>query len=205
MTTTNRCRTTLKNELVGRKYSYFWSCTCFRKYFCWRGKIVFVFVLIDQLWPIRFLDWANIRIPQLFFSSTFNSNQSGVRPETLALDRLVVYYATSPSFFFRNNSWTAADIDMKLGIPLRTPILRRLMKKSDSGKTFLRYSQFCDVSSRHSGSKKRNARKFVKNTFLKEIARKMHTRYKLGSSTSCISRILEMFRFLPPKLHFFFK
>ena len=40
-----------------------------------------------------------------------------------------------PPSFFQNNSWTLADIDMKLGMTLRTSILRRLVKeKSDSGK-----------------------------------------------------------------------
>ena len=36
-------------------------------------------------------------------------------------------YHALPSVFFRNNSWTLADIDMKLDITLRTSILRRLV------------------------------------------------------------------------------
>ena len=44
---------------------------------------------------------------------------------------------------------------MKLGMTLRTSILRRLVKeKSDSGKQKLRYSRFCDVTSRDFGAKK---------------------------------------------------
>ena len=44
---------------------------------------------------------------------------------------------------------------MKLGMTLRTSILRRLVKeKSDSGKTILRYSRFFDVNSRDFGAKK---------------------------------------------------
>ena len=43
---------------------------------------------------------------------------------------------------------------MKLGMTLRLSILRRLVKeKSDSGKK-LRYSRFCDVTSRDFGAKK---------------------------------------------------
>ena len=32
--------------------------------------------------------------------------------------------------FFRNNSWTLADIDMKLGMTLRTSIRRRMVPKN---------------------------------------------------------------------------
>ena len=81
-----------------------------------------------------------------------------------------------PPRFFRNNSWTLADIDMKLGMPLRTSILRRLAQKSDSGNKILRYSRFCDVTSRDFGAKKINVWKFIKNTFVKRIARKLHKR-----------------------------
>ena len=44
---------------------------------------------------------------------------------------------------------------MKLGITVQTSILRRLVKeKSESGKQILRYSRFCDVTSRDFGAKK---------------------------------------------------
>ena len=95
----------------------------------------------------------------------------------LTLNRLRGAGVFRPPLFFRNNSWTLAVIDMKLGMPLRTSILRRLVKKkSDSANKVLRYSRFCDVTSRDFGAKKINVWKFVKNTFVKRIARNLHKR-----------------------------
>ena len=79
-----------------------------------------------------------------------------------------------PPRFFWNNSWTLADIDMKLGMPLRTSILRRSVKKNPIRAKKLRYSRFCDVTSCDFGAKKINVWKFIKNTFVKRIARKLH-------------------------------
>ena len=39
-------------------------------------------------------------------------------------------FSAPPPRLFRNNSWTQAEIDMKLGMTLRTSILRRLVKKN---------------------------------------------------------------------------
>ena len=48
--------------------------------------------------------------------------------ELLSFDRQGdLNYAPSPRFF-RNNSLTAADIDIKLEIHILTPVLRRLMR-----------------------------------------------------------------------------
>ena len=67
-------------------------------------------------------------------------------------------------------------MDMKFDMTLWTTMLRRcsMPKKSDKGKTKLRYNQFCDVTSRDFGAKKINVWKFVQNKFVKLIARKLH-------------------------------
>ena len=46
----------------------------------------------------------------------------------LTLNRLGAFSAPPPRFF-RSNSWTLADIDMKLGMPLRTSVRGLLQKK----------------------------------------------------------------------------
>ena len=82
-----------------------------------------------------------------------------------------------PPRFFRNNSWTLADIDMKLGMTLRTSMLRRLVKeKSDSCNFFLDITDFVTSPPAILVRKKINVWKFVKNTFVKRIVRNLHKR-----------------------------
>ena len=64
----------------------------------------------------------------------------------------------TPPRFFRNISWTLANIDMKLGMSkfqfLDINSTSFGVKKLDLGKTKIRYSLFGDVTSRDFGAKK---------------------------------------------------
>ena len=63
---------------------------------------------------------------------------------------------------------------MKLGMTLRTSILRRLVKeKSDSGHKILRYSRFYDVTSRDFGAKKDKCLKIRQKYFCKANCKKL--------------------------------
>ena len=64
----------------------------------------------------------------------FGKNRGGVMSPSaggqgLTLNRLGGLITPFPRFF-RNNSWTLADIDMKLGMTLRISVLRRLVSKN---------------------------------------------------------------------------
>ena len=119
----------------------------------------------------------------------------------LTLDRLEAYYAPL-SFVFFNNFWTAADVDMKLGIPLRTAIIRRSMPKKVrlNWATKLRYSQFRDVTSRDFGPKNK-CLKIRQKYIFEENCKKMHIRSKLNylgmMATWWLSRICEILSFDP--------
>ena len=122
----------------------------------------FVWYLWRQVFSIPLRPWADGGL-----TVSCLDRHSPVR--VLSLNRLGGAYH-APTRFFRNNSWTLADIDMKLGMTLRTSILRRLEKeKSDSGKKWDIPSRFCDITSRDFGAKKINVWKFVKIRLWREL------------------------------------
>ena len=109
---------------------------------------------------------------------------------TLTLNRLGGL-SRSPLVFFRNNSWTLSDIDMKLGMTLWTSFLRRLVKeKSNSGKKHLRYSRFCDVTSREKDKCLKIRPKYVCEAKCKKPTKKI-----VGTWTSLRDGCLEFLKF----------